>query len=104
MRLLTLLIALAMAGLATAQGSRGYVFPPAWGDPELRASMEVAGWQFRTTLGIPERLCYAMPPTKEWPHNHDWADPDVRSDAVTLGALRFPPRADGKCYAADAHG
>jgi hypothetical protein len=58
--------ALALSSSAFAQFSQRKVFENPW-DVTARTRMENDGWTFASTFGIPERMCYAMPPGKQWP-------------------------------------
>jgi hypothetical protein len=93
--------ALALSSSAFAQFSQRKVFENPW-DVTARTRMENDGWTFASTFGIPERMCYAMPPGKQWPSGN-FAEADVRAQAIANGAIKFAPRSvDGKCHADDA--
>lgn len=93
-----LFIALAALLISHAASSQPLADP--W-DRMERAAPEKAGWSFRDTFGLPERMCYALKPGKSWPAG-DWGQPEVRAQATKNGAIKFKPRADGKCHADDA--
>ncbi len=101
MKLLTLLLALTLLPALVFAQTRGHG-PPIilWGDPPLRQSMMNAGWQFSSTLGIDERMCYALPPGKKATVT-DWGDKAKRDAGVKAGWIRYKTRDDGRCYSAD---